>query len=198
MAAMSRRLRIAIPTTLSLLRLVFAAAFIFMPAGRVWFVIAGGLSDWLDGQAARRLGSTTWWGAILDAAADKTFTIVVVIFLFLEDRLAIWQILLLLSRDLVVIGGFGCVALLGDRHELVKLHVRWAGKVATVLIICLLVVLVGWPHVIWLDRALFASAALASLTAAVDYAASITRVIRRPAQSAEGTESAGSPGSAAR
>lgn len=173
-----RGVRVAIPASLSILRLVLTACFVAAePAARLPFVIAAGLSDWLDGLAARRLGCVTWWGAVLDALADKTFTIAVLVVLTLSGSVALWQVGLLLSRDVVVVLGCGLVAMRGRRGVLAGLHVRWAGKAATLAIFAMLVVMVGWPEALWLGRVAFALAAIASVTAAVDYAARIARLL---------------------
>ena len=176
-----RTVRVAVPASLSVLRLVLTACFVAAePPARLPFVIAAGLSDWLDGLAARRLGSVTRWGAVLDALADKTFTIAVLVVLTLGGSVALWQVGLLLSRDVVVVLGCGLVAMRGRRGVLAGLHVRWAGKAATLTIFAMLVVMVGWPEALWPGRAAFTLAAVASVTAAMDYAVSIARLLGAP------------------
>ena len=61
-----------VPNVLSGLRLVLAAGFWALPPSwRLAAVIAGGLSDWLDGFIARRFGVTSVAGGLLDGIADK-------------------------------------------------------------------------------------------------------------------------------
>jgi len=176
MADIPRGVRLAIPAGLSLLRLVLAVVFVLGPTSiRPAVVVGAGLSDWLDGLVARRLGSTTWWGAVLDAVADKAFTIVVLVVLVLDGWLAIWQVALLLARDVVILAGLVWLALRGQRHDVIRLHVRWSGKIATLLIFLFLALLVTWPHSFWLDWVVFVVAAVASVAAAIDYGLSVAR-----------------------
>ncbi|MBW7904429.1 MAG: CDP-alcohol phosphatidyltransferase family protein [Phycisphaerae bacterium] len=173
-----RGVRVVVPASLSILRLVLTVCFVAAePPARLPFVIAAGLSDWLDGLAARRLGTVTGWGAVLDALADKTFTIAVLVVLTLGGSVALWQVGLLLARDVVVVLGCGLVAMRGRRGGLAGLHVRWTGKAATLAIFAMLVVMVGWPEALWLGWVAFTLAAAASVAAAMDYAVRIARLL---------------------
>src|SRR5688572_5089393 len=66
----------AIPNVLSSMRLALAVAFPLLPIEwRLPAMIVGGLSDWIDGLIARRYKAATSTGALLDAIADKAFTL---------------------------------------------------------------------------------------------------------------------------
>lgn len=88
---------------------------------------AAGASDFLDGYLARRLGQTSEWGRILDPAADRLLTIVVVLGLAWRDVIPWWLVALLLARDAVV----GAVLLWGRRRTRETPQVTFAGKSAT-------------------------------------------------------------------
>ncbi len=76
-----------IPNSLTVVRIalipVFVVAF-YLPSSNAWtagiFAIAG-LTDWLDGYLARRLGQTSRLGQFLDPVADKLMVAIVLVFL---------------------------------------------------------------------------------------------------------------------
>lgn len=161
------------PNALTLFRLVLAAWFVVAePWMRVWIVLAAGLTDLLDGLIARRFGLASWIGALLDAIADKAFTLTVLVSLTVWGELAPWQIVFLLSRDIVV----GLIAAYGAAHQewavFKQVPARWPGKITTALMFALLVAATGLPEVkacvLWPTMA-------ASVVAAVDYAGQFRR-----------------------
>lgn len=168
---MNRSLRIAVPTVLSVLRLALAAAFPLV--GRGWqaaAVVAAGVSDWLDGLAARRFGAVTRWGAILDPVCDKLFTLTALVTLAVTDMLAVWQILVLLARDMAVLSLAAAQAVRGRRGALRTLAARLLGKATTFGLFIFLTVLLAWPEATMLHAILFALTAALSILAAADYA----------------------------
>lgn len=98
---------------LTLLRMLLIPAFVLLVIyGELgWalavFIIAG-ITDGLDGLAARRSGQKTDLGAWLDPAADKlllvtTFIVLTLPGLGLENRLPIWLTVLIISRDVGIV-----------------------------------------------------------------------------------------------
>ena len=67
-------------------------------------LLAGGLSDWLDGQLARRAGGGSIWGARLDPLTDKILISAPLLWLGATGRLPLWAIWLLLARELLISG----------------------------------------------------------------------------------------------
>lgn len=67
------------------------------------FVLAG-LSDALDGFLARRFATRTRLGAYLDPAADKALLVSVYVTLGLKGALPFWLVMLVVSRDFLIIG----------------------------------------------------------------------------------------------
>ena len=77
-------------------RIVCALALIFFPTFSKWFYtlyIIGGVSDVLDGFAARYLKNESELGAKLDTIADIVFTAVVVIKVFRAIYIPLWLII---------------------------------------------------------------------------------------------------------
>ena len=73
-------------------------------AAFVLFVLAG-VSDALDGYLAKHNNQTTQLGAILDPMADKTLLVGVYVTLGLQGNLPNWLVVLVVFRDLLIIGG---------------------------------------------------------------------------------------------
>lgn len=98
--------------------------------------IAVALSDALDGYLARSRSEVTRLGKILDPLADKALLLAAVISLcrpFPQDAIRgfpVWFALIMVSRDIVLIGGSGLVHLYCGH---VDVHPRWTGKLATAL-----------------------------------------------------------------
>ena len=70
-----------------------------------WLFIAAGVSDALDGFIARHFGKRTKLGGYLDPLADKTLLVSVYVTLGLRGHIADWLVILVVFRDLLIIGG---------------------------------------------------------------------------------------------
>jgi cardiolipin synthase len=174
--------RLAVPAALSTLRLILAVLFPLMAGQwRVVVVVAAGLSDWLDGLAARHFARPTWWGALLDAVSDKAFTLTVLVVLTLEDRLAVWQALLLIARDLAVATTASIATVRGGWASIRKVRARKLGKVTTVGLFALFIVMLGWPDAEWVNLVALSAAMGLSLAAAADYLVQFNRTRPSPA-----------------
>ncbi len=68
------------------------------------FVIAG-LTDGLDGFLAKRFGWSSELGAWLDPAADKALLVSIYVVLGLYGNIPVWLVILVVSRDLLIVGG---------------------------------------------------------------------------------------------
>lgn len=156
-----------VPNFLTVVRLGIAAAFPFAPgAWRAPLLVLGAGTDFLDGWIARRFGLTSWVGALLDGIADKAFTITVLATFAFEGRLSWWALALVMTRDLAVAGIAAYLAWCRAWPEFTRMAARQPGKVTTVFVYLLMLVLLlapahaGW--VLW-------PAILCSILAAVDY-----------------------------
>ncbi len=76
----------------------------YMAAAMVVFVLAG-ITDGLDGFVARRQGQRTALGMVLDPLADKLLLMSAVIALTMLQELPRWFTIIIVSRDLMLIGG---------------------------------------------------------------------------------------------
>ena len=74
--------------------------------------VAAGLSDALDGWLARRYGGNAV-GAMLDPVADKALLVTMYITLATVGALPDWLAILVVFRDLLIVGGVVTLAVLG-------------------------------------------------------------------------------------
>ena len=89
---------LTVPITVYLLmQSAYLAAFIL-------FLLAGA-SDALDGYLAKRNNQTTELGAILDPLADKALLVGVYVTLGLQGNLPNWLVVLVVFRDVLIVGG---------------------------------------------------------------------------------------------
>ncbi len=82
-----------------------------MPA--FWLFTAAGVSDAVDGWLARRGGATAI-GAVIDPMADKTLLVGMYVTLAMVRVLPDWLAMLVVFRDLVIVGGVLALAVLGQ------------------------------------------------------------------------------------
>jgi len=118
----------------------------------VWLIVAdkpftafvvflfAGLTDALDGFLARRFGWQTELGAYLDANADKALLMSVYAVLGFYGHLPAWLVILVVSRDMLIIGAVMLGWLL-DRA--MALHPNLLSKLNTALQIALAVLVLA-------------------------------------------------------
>jgi len=98
--------------------------------------VAAGLSDAVDGWLARRYGGNSV-GALLDPVADKALLVTMYITLASVNVVPNWLAILVVFRDVVIVGGVVVLSLLGQSVMIRPLYVS---KLNTVFQIVLLAV----------------------------------------------------------
>lgn len=159
-----------IPNLLTVLRIMltpgFVMAFVDHRFDIAWVLFAiAGLTDALDGTLARLLKQRSTFGAMLDPLADKILLVTSFICLALQDWIPRWLAVLVVSRDVFIVGG---LALLNYSGVDVKRGIRpvWISKCATLAQITL-VLLIMVEHSMDLhlpDLRLWLVVAVAALT----------------------------------
>lgn len=96
----------------------------------VIFAVAAA-TDWVDGQIARHTGTVTEIGKAFDPLVDRMLIAAGVVGLFLEGRLPLWIVALLLTRDLYLLMGAGYLARVGAG----RVDVVFIGKLTTALLL---------------------------------------------------------------
>jgi CDP-diacylglycerol--glycerol-3-phosphate 3-phosphatidyltransferase len=119
-------------------------AFLFLQENsslRIIAILLAIFTDSIDGYVARRNKSSSRFGTFLDPAADKFFVYFSIIVLFLEHRIAPWEMAAMLSRDFFVMA-YGLLMFFSGRFKNVVVRaIRW-GKVTTSLQFIVLIGLV--------------------------------------------------------
>gem|GEM_PF-50513 len=113
-----KALRLAhIPNILTLLRIAASPILILLLkndqySAALWLCALAGISDALDGYLAKTFGCETRIGAILDPIADKVLITSVVVMLALNGVLPFWLLLVIVFRDLLIVGGWMLLTML--------------------------------------------------------------------------------------
>jgi cardiolipin synthase len=149
------------PNRISLLRLLLIGPFVVLllnaegtahwsrwGAFAIFVIMA--VSDFIDGQLARRLDQRTRLGAILDPLADKALIICSVVLLSLESvvpppyAIPSWVVVAVVGKDLWVLGGFLVLYLATNRF---KVQPSWPGKLATATQLVMVIVVLLAPSI---------------------------------------------------
>jgi len=95
-----------------------AAAFVFG---------VGAVTDWFDGQIARRTKTVSKFGIMLDPLADRLFICGALIALYCLHVLPLLFLVIVLGRDVLMAAGYPFIR----KIDASKVAVHWTGKVAT-------------------------------------------------------------------
>jgi CDP-diacylglycerol--glycerol-3-phosphate 3-phosphatidyltransferase len=123
-----------VPNALSMLRLVGVPVFLYLVLGphrdglAILLLMASGVTDYLDGQIARRFGSYSRLGALLDPLADRLYILATLVGLVLRDGIPWWWATVLIGRDALL--GVTTLPYL-RKHGFGPLPVHFLGKAAT-------------------------------------------------------------------
>jgi len=115
----------------------------------IWLVLSGaltealilfalaGLSDAVDGFIAKRFDQRSVLGAMLDPVADKAMLVSLFVTLGLAQHLPNWVVILVVFRDIMIIGGFLFYTALGQRirsDPLMISKINTAAQIALILV----------------------------------------------------------------
>ncbi len=122
---------------LTLLRLCLvpvAVAAIVQQAWQIAFAAyaLAGVSDAVDGFVARRFNQQTELGAVLDPIADKALLVSIYVTLAIVGAIPSWLTILVVSRDIMIVGAVIISWLLGNPVEIRPLFVSKANTVAQI------------------------------------------------------------------
>ena len=125
-----------VPNAISFGRLVLmpAAAWLLARgswAAGLWLTAVLGATDWVDGWLARRTGTVTRLGQLLDPLADRLLIASVAVALLVRGVLPWPAVVLLVGRDVLLLSGVGLLAGRGVRPP----DVIWLGKATTFMLL---------------------------------------------------------------
>lgn len=127
-----------IPNVLTGVRLLLVPVFLALviidtPASRLSAVavfITAAVTDFLDGYIARRAHQVSEFGKVADPLADRLLIVAGLIGLLIKDRLDPWVLVVLITRDVIMLWGFQYLA----ARDL-TVPVTWPGKVTTAVLL---------------------------------------------------------------
>jgi len=114
-----------------------------------WLFVGAGISDGVDGYIAKRFDAESVLGSYLDPIADKVMLVCVFITLGIADEISAWLVIIIVSRDALIVGG----TLLSQIVERpIKMKPLFVSKINTVAQIVLAAVALanlglGWPDI---------------------------------------------------
>ena len=140
---------LTIPNVLSLLRLASVPLFIWLfvsdrEEAAVIIYAAGAWTDFFDGYIARRTGSITELGKLLDPLADRAVIVALAIALVATEALPLWLAAVVVIRDVLVLSLFPAL----DRRGIRRIPVNFVGKTATALLLAGLTFM-AWSETTW-------------------------------------------------
>jgi len=130
---------INLPNLVTLARLLASPLVIYLILNEAWvaafwiFLVAG-VSDAVDGFLAKRFNARTRVGGYLDPLADKVLLVSVFIALGYQHQLPQWIVILVVFRDLLIIGGALLVHTLTGKLEMRPLMISKVNTVAQFLL----------------------------------------------------------------
>lgn len=102
--------RYFVPTLVTLARILAVPVTVYLIieerfAAAFWLFVLAGVSDAVDGFLAKRLNAVSRIGAFLDPLADKALLVAVYVTLGYIGEVALWLVILIVSRDIMIVGG---------------------------------------------------------------------------------------------
>jgi cardiolipin synthase len=106
--------------------------------------LAAGVSDAVDGYLAKRFNMASELGAYLDPLADKTLIVSIYVTLGIAGKIPLWLVILVVSRDIMIIGAIMLSWLLGSPLKVKPLLVSKLNTVAQIVFACVVLASLGF------------------------------------------------------
>ena len=139
----------SIPNLITLGRILLVPVVVWaIASGAMWiafvlFVVAG-VSDAVDGYLAKRFHMTTELGAYLDPLADKALIVSIYLTLGINGLIPRWLVILVVSRDILIVGGIMLSWLVGSPLKIKPLLVSKLNTVAQIVFACVVLGSLGF------------------------------------------------------
>jgi len=140
---------VSIPNLITLARILLVPIVVWaITAGemRIAFILflAAGISDAVDGFLAKRFGMATEVGAYLDPLADKAMLVSIYIALGIAQAIPRWLVILVVSRDIMIVGAVILSWLVDKPVKLKPLLVSKLNTVAQIALACVVMAALGF------------------------------------------------------
>jgi cardiolipin synthase len=148
----------------------------------VLFLVAG-VSDGVDGFLAKRYAMTTELGAYLDPLADKALIVSIYLTLGINGDIPRWLVILVVSRDILIVGGIILSWLMDNPLKIKPLLVSKLNTVAQIVFACVVLGSLGFHiEVPNLKLALMGAVAVLTLLSIGAYLGEWVRHMNSPVQ----------------
>jgi cardiolipin synthase (CMP-forming) len=167
---------LSIPNLITLGRILLVPIVVWaIASGAMWIAfvlfLGAGLSDAVDGYLAKRFHMTTELGAYLDPLADKALIVSIYITLGINGLIPGWLVILVVSRDIMIVGAVMLSWLVGTPVKVKPLLVSKLNTAAQIVFACVVLGTLGFayplPRVSLLLMAVVAALTLLSVAAYV-------------------------------
>lgn len=109
-----------------------------------WLFVIAGISDAVDGYLAKRFDAVTVLGSYLDPLADKALLVSVYITLGVVGHLDNWLVILVVFRDLLIVGGALVFQTMTQSLIMQPLFISKINTVAQIVLAALVLAAVGF------------------------------------------------------
>jgi cardiolipin synthase (CMP-forming) len=134
--------------TLGRILLVPVVVWAISSPGAMWIAfvlfVAAGISDAVDGFLAKRFGMASELGAYLDPLADKALIVSIYLTLGINGAIPRWLVILVVSRDILIVGGIMLSWLIGKPLKIKPLLVSKLNTAAQILFACIVLGSLGF------------------------------------------------------
>src|SRR6476469_546150 len=180
---------LSIPNLITLGRILLVPVVVWaIASGAMWIAfllfLAAGVSDAVDGYLAKRFNMTSVLGAYLDPLADKALIVSIYLALSVNHLIPRWLVILVVSRDILIVGGIILAWVMGDPLKIRPLLVSKLTTVAQILFAC--VVLGSLAFNVKLDMIELLLMGLVGILTLLSVAAYVTEWIRHMNSTAAG------------
>jgi cardiolipin synthase (CMP-forming) len=182
------RLGLNLPNLISLARLLLVPLEIWLIlVGRYglafWILVAAGISDALDGFIAKRFDRRTRLGALLDPVADKAMLIGVYITLGVAQQLWTSLVVLVVLRDVMIVGGFLLIQVFAVPKHYDPLYISKLNTGVQIILVGFVLARLGLgASTGWPDLVLSLVVAVTTIVSGFSYLVRWARILARPEQ----------------
>ena len=139
----------SIPNLITLGRILLVPVVVWaISSGQMWIAfvlfLAAGVSDAVDGFLAKRFGMASELGSYLDPLADKVLIVSIYVALGINGVIPGWLVILVVSRDIMIVGAVMLSWLIGSPVKVKPLLVSKLNTVAQVAFAALVLAALGF------------------------------------------------------
>ena len=126
-----------IPNLITVFRLLLVPAIVWLIGNgsfeaALWVFVLAGISDGVDGFLAKHFNMESELGAYLDPIADKALLVSIYVILTMIGEIPLWLTLMVVSRDVLIVGGVMLSWIMERPVEMSPLYVSKSNTVAQI------------------------------------------------------------------